>query len=196
MGKSPGGAVWLNAEMLQPLRVLAVLAQHRPTPTSAGSSSSTPSCRSTNATGSARSAASEINAAKIALANEVTTLCTARRRPPRPRRPRARCSRQGGVGEELDGGHDRRDTLGGGLASTHFLVATALVGSGKEAKRLIGEKGLALQQRTGARPQRAGHAPRRDRRRPQGLDRQEAPRAGPAGRLRSPAAAPSARKSS
>ena len=36
----------------------------------------------------------------------------------------------------------RRDSLTSGVANTHFLVSTGIVQSGKEAKRLIAERGL------------------------------------------------------
>ena len=49
---------------------------------------------------------------------------------------------RGGVGDDLAVVTISRDRLGEELANTHFLVATSIVGSSKEAKRLIGEMGL------------------------------------------------------
>ena len=77
------------------------------------------------------------------LANEATTALPRRaRRRRRRRRRRGRCSRKGGVGGGLEVLTLSRERLGAGLASTHFLVAAGVVSSGKEAKRLIGERGL------------------------------------------------------
>ena len=49
---------------------------------------------------------------------------------------------QGGIGGELEVVELAAATLGDGLSVSHFLVASGLVASGKEAKRLIAENGL------------------------------------------------------
>ena len=51
MGKTAQGAVWLNAGAAEPLRLLAILAEHATTPTSAGSCGCSPTCRSTRSRG-------------------------------------------------------------------------------------------------------------------------------------------------
>ena len=74
MGKTAAGAVWLNADRAQPLRLLAVLAQHRGRRRRPLPASSSPSCRSTRSRGWRRSPGAEINEAKKVLANAATTL--------------------------------------------------------------------------------------------------------------------------
>ena len=54
MGKIAAGAVWLNPERAQPLRVLAILAQHRGRRCRPLPADSSPSCRSTRSRGSRR----------------------------------------------------------------------------------------------------------------------------------------------
>ena len=58
----------------QPLRLLAVLAEHRTTPTSAGSCACSPTCRSTRSRGWRALPGAEINEAKIVLATEATAM--------------------------------------------------------------------------------------------------------------------------
>ena len=141
MGKSAGGAVWLNAEMLSPYEfwqfwrnaadadVGRFLKLYTELPVE--------ECDRLGALGGA-----EINAAKITLANEVTTLCHGAEAAAAAEATARAVFEQGGVGEALEWVTISAADLGPGLASTHFLVATALVKSGKEAKRLITEKGL------------------------------------------------------
>ncbi len=49
---------------------------------------------------------------------------------------------QGGVGEDLAAVGVSAEALGAGMSVTHLLAATGIVRSGKEAKRLVGERGL------------------------------------------------------
>ncbi|PJN95235.1 tyrosine--tRNA ligase, partial [Amaricoccus sp. HAR-UPW-R2A-40] len=51
---------------------------------------------------------------------------------------------EGGLGEALEVVTLSAADVGAGMASAHLLVSTGLVKSGKEAKRLIGERGLRL----------------------------------------------------
>ena len=51
MGKTAAGAVWLNADLREPLRLLAILAQHRGRRRRRASSSCSPCCRSTRSAG-------------------------------------------------------------------------------------------------------------------------------------------------
>ena len=74
MGKTAAGAVWLNADLVSPLRLLAVLAQHRGRRRRAASSSCSPCCRSTRSPGSRALKGQEINEAKKVLATEATAL--------------------------------------------------------------------------------------------------------------------------
>ncbi len=141
MGKSQGGAVWLNGDMLSPYEfwqfwrnttdadVGRFLKLYTELPVG--------ECDRLGALGG-----SEINAAKVILANEVTTLCHGVEAAAAAEITARAVFEQGGVGEELEIVTVTREALGAGLANTHFLVSTGLVGSGKEAKRLIGERGL------------------------------------------------------
>ena len=141
MGKSAGGAVWLNADMLSPYEfwqfwrnttdadVGRFLKLYTELPVD--------ECDRLGALGGA-----EINAAKVRLANEVTTLCHG----PDAAAAAAATARavfeQGGVGDALEVVTLPAAALGAGVSGTHLLVSAGLVKSGKEAKRLVGEKGL------------------------------------------------------
>jgi tyrosyl-tRNA synthetase len=141
MGKSQGGAVWLNAEMLAPYDfwqfwrnttdadVGRFLKLYTELPVD--------ECDRLGALGGA-----EINAAKIRLANEVRTLCHGPAAAAAAEATARAVFEQGGVGEALEVVTLPAATFGAGLDNTHFLVSAGLVKSGKEAKRLVGEKGL------------------------------------------------------
>lgn len=141
MGKSAGGAVWLNGDMLSPYDfwqfwrnttdadVGRFLKLYTDLPLD--------DCDRLGALGG-----SEINAAKVTLANEVTTLCHGAEAAIAAEATARAVFEQGGVGDDLEVVTLTRDQIGAGLAGTHFLTTTAIVASGKEAKRLIGEKGL------------------------------------------------------
>jgi tyrosyl-tRNA synthetase len=141
MGKSASGAIWLNAEALAPYDfwqfwrnttdadVGRFLKLYTELPLD--------ECDRLGAL-----AGSEINAAKIILANEVTTLCHG----PEAARAAETTARavfeQGGAGEALEVVTVSRETVANGLSVTHFVVTTGIVQSGKEAKRLVAERGL------------------------------------------------------
>ncbi len=141
MGKSAGGAVWLNADMLSPYEfwqfwrnttdadVGRFLKLYTELPVD--------ECDRLAALGGA-----EINAAKVRLAGEVTTLCHGAEAAAAAEATARSVFEEGGVGDALEVVTLAAETLGEGLANTHFLVATGLVKSGKEAKRLVGENGL------------------------------------------------------
>ncbi len=141
MGKSAAGAVWLNADMRSPYEfwqfwrnttdadVGRFLKLYTELPVT--------ECDRLGALGG-----SDINAAKIVLANEVTTLLHGADAAKAAEATAREVFEQGGIGVDLEVISIPRDQIGAGMANTHFLVATALVASGKEAKRLISEKGL------------------------------------------------------
>ena len=141
MGKSAGGAIWLNAELLSPYDfwqfwrnaadtdVGRFLKLYTELPVA--------ECERLGALGGA-----EVNAAKITLANEVTALCHGAEAAAAAAATARAVFEQGGVGEALEWVTISATDLGPGLANAHFLVSTSLVKSGKEAKRLITEKGL------------------------------------------------------
>ena len=140
MGKSADGAVWLNADMRSPYEfwqfwrnttdadVGRFLKLYTELPIA--------ECDRFGALGG-----SDINAAKIVLANEVTTLLHGPDAAAAAEATARAVFEQGGVGD-LDTIVVARATLENGLSNTHFLVETGLAASGKEAKRLIAEKGL------------------------------------------------------
>ena len=148
-----------------------------PTPTSAASSSSTPSCRVDECDRLGALGGAEINAAKITPRQRGDDALPRRRgrrrrRGDRPRGLRAGRRRRGARG----GDALAPPTLGAGLASTHFLVAAGA--------REVRQGGQAADRREAACASTTSwssdpNAPRHrrgDRRRAQGLDRQEAPR--------------------
>ncbi|TKA97911.1 tyrosine--tRNA ligase [Cereibacter changlensis] len=141
MGKSQGGAVWLNGEMLSPYDfwqfwrnttdadVGRFLKLYTELPVE--------ECDRLGAL-----QGSEINAAKVILANEVTTLLHGAEAAAAAEATARAVFEQGGVGDELEVVTLEAAKLDGGLSVSHFLVATGLVASGKEAKRLVAENGL------------------------------------------------------
>jgi len=143
MGKSAGGAVWLNADMLSPYEfwqfwrnttdadVGRFLKLYTELPLD--------ECERLGALGGA-----EVNAAKVTLANAVTTLCHGAEAAAQAEATARAVFAEGGVGDALEVVTLTPEALGEGLSNSHFLVAAGFVKSGKEAKRLIGENGLRL----------------------------------------------------
>ncbi|NUB42808.1 tyrosine--tRNA ligase [Fertoebacter nigrum] len=141
MGKSQGGAVWLNGAMLSPYDfwqfwrnttdadVGRFLKLYTELPVD--------ECDRLGAL-----EGSAINDAKIILANQVTTLLHGAEAAANAEATARAVFEQGGVGEDLEVVTLPAATLGDGLSVTHFLVAAGLVASGKEAKRLVAEHGL------------------------------------------------------
>jgi tyrosyl-tRNA synthetase len=141
MGKTTGGAVWLNAEMLSPYEfwqfwrntadadVGRFLKLYTELPVD--------ECDRLGALGGA-----EINAAKIGLANEATRLCHGAEAAASAEATARAVFEEGGTGDALEVHTLSRERLGAGMANTHFLVAASVAASGKEAKRLIGERAV------------------------------------------------------
>jgi tyrosyl-tRNA synthetase len=144
MGKSAGGAVWLNAEMLAPYDfwqfwrnvadadVGRFLKLYTELPL--------PECERLGRLGGA-----EVNAAKIVLANEVTALCHGADAARAAEATARVVFEEGGVGDELP-----TVTLApgevpaGGISILQLLVRAGLASSGKEARRLVAEGGARL----------------------------------------------------
>ena len=143
MGKSAGGAVWLNGAMLSPYDfwqfwrnttdadVGRFLKLYTELPVS--------EC---DRLGTLQG--SEINEAKIRLANEVTTLLHGADAAARAEATAREVFEQGGAGGDLETAMVPADVLSGGLTVAQLLVQTGITASGKEAKRLIAEGGLRL----------------------------------------------------
>ena len=144
MGKSQGGAVWLSGEMLSPYEfwqfwrnstdadVGRFLKLYTELPVE--------ECDRLGAL-----SGSEINEAKVILANEVTTLLHGADAAARAEATAREVFEQGGAGGDLETATLPRSAFdGGALSVQQVLVQAGLTASGKEAKRLIAEGGLRL----------------------------------------------------
>ncbi|MES2145077.1 MAG: tyrosine--tRNA ligase [Pseudomonadota bacterium] len=143
MGKSLSGAVWLNPDMLSAYefwqfwrnttdadvgRFLKIFTE---LPVS--------ECDRLGALGG-----SEINAAKIRLANEVTTLLHGGDAALAAETTAREVFEHGGIGDDLPTVHITPSELSEGLGIVQLLVRAGLAASGKDAKRLIAEGGARM----------------------------------------------------
>ncbi|MDQ7262008.1 tyrosine--tRNA ligase [Paracoccus sp. PS-1] len=152
MGKSAGGAVWLNGAMLSPYEfwqfwrnttdadVGRFLKLYTELPVE--------ECDRLG-----RLSGSEINAAKIILANEVTTLLHGAEAAASAEATAREVFEQGGAGGDLEVVTIGADALASGLTVVQLLAQTGITASGKEAKRLIAEGGLRLNNEAVSDPQ-------------------------------------------
>ena len=143
MGKSQGGAVWLNADMLSPYEfwqfwrnttdadVGRFLKLYTELPVA--------ECDRLGAL-----AGSEINDAKVILANEVTALLHGAEAAKAAEATAREVFEKGGVGDDLPTLTLSHDDIGDGVSIVQLIVKSGLVKSGKEAKRLIAENGAKL----------------------------------------------------
>ncbi|MCT4555821.1 MAG: tyrosine--tRNA ligase [Pelagimonas sp.] len=143
MGKSQGGAMWLNADMLSPYEfwqfwrnstdadVGRFLKLYTELPVD--------ECDRLGAL-----AGSEINDAKIILANEVTALCHGTDAAATAEATAREVFEKGGVGDDLPTLTLSAEEIGDGISIVQLIVKSGLAKSGKEAKRLIAENGAKL----------------------------------------------------
>ncbi|SPF80798.1 tyrosine--tRNA ligase [Pseudoprimorskyibacter insulae] len=143
MGKSQGGAMWLNADMLSPYEfwqfwrnstdadVGRFLKLYTELPVD--------ECDRLGAL-----AGSEINDAKIILANEVTALCHGADAARTAEATAREVFEKGGVGDDLPTLELTADEIGDGISIVQLIVRTGLAKSGKDAKRLIAESGARI----------------------------------------------------
>jgi len=143
MGKSQGGAVWLNGDMLSPYEfwqfwrnttdadVGRFLKLYTELPVA--------ECDRLGAL-----EGSEINEAKIRLANEVTGLLHGQQAAQAAEATAREVFEHGGVGDDLPTLVLSAEDLGSGISIVQLLVKSGLAGSGKEAKRLIAEHGARM----------------------------------------------------
>ncbi|TVP99451.1 MAG: tyrosine--tRNA ligase, partial [Roseinatronobacter sp.] len=143
MGKSQGGAIWLNADMLSPYEfwqfwrnttdadVGRFLKLYTELPV-----------EECNRLGALEG--SEINAAKIILANEVTTLCHGVEAAQAAEATARDVFEKGGLGEELPTFALDEQELRDGVSLAQLFVRAGLAKSGKDAKRLIAEGGARV----------------------------------------------------
>ncbi|TVS03395.1 MAG: tyrosine--tRNA ligase, partial [Rhodobacteraceae bacterium] len=140
MGKSQGGAVWLNADMLSPYEFWQFW--RNTTDADVGrflklyTELDVAECDRLGAL-----QGSEINAAKIILANEVTTLCHGRAAADTAEATAREVFEKGGMGDDLPTLSLSSDEMAEGISMAQLFVRTGLAKSGKEAKRLIAEGG-------------------------------------------------------
>ncbi len=143
MGKSQGGAVWLNGDMLSAYEFWQFW--RNTTDADVGrflkifTELPVEECDRMGAL-----AGSEINEAKIRLANEVTTLLHGADAAATAEATAREVFEKGGVGGDLPTLTLSVDELGDGMSIVQIIVKSGLAKSGKEAKRLIAENGAKL----------------------------------------------------
>lgn len=143
MGKSAGGAVWLNGAMLSPYEfwqfwrnttdadVGRFLKLYTELPVE--------ECDRLGAL-----AGAEINAAKIILANEVTTLLHGAEAAAAAEATAREVFERGGVGDDLPTLTLAAAEVADGISLAQLVVRSGLAKSGKDAKRLIAEGGARV----------------------------------------------------
>ena len=143
MGKSQDGAVWLNADMRTPYEFWQFW--RNTTDADVGrflklyTEMPLDECERLGAL-----AGSEINAAKIILANEVTTLCHGADAAAAAEATAKEVFEKGGVGDDLPTLALSAEELSDGMSIVQILVKAGLAKSGKDAKRLIAENGAKM----------------------------------------------------
>ncbi|WP_319547323.1 tyrosine--tRNA ligase [Ruegeria conchae] len=143
MGKSQGGAVWLNGDMLSPYEFWQFW--RNTTDADVGrflkifTELPVDECDRMGAL-----AGSEINEAKVRLANEITTLLHGAEAAATAEATAREVFEKGGVGGDLPTLTLSASELGDGMSIVQLIVKSGLAKSGKEAKRLIAENGAKL----------------------------------------------------
>ncbi|WP_407473692.1 tyrosine--tRNA ligase [Sulfitobacter sp. PM12] len=140
MGKSQGGAIWLNGDMLSPYEFWQFWRNTTDADTGKFLKIFTElpveECDRLGAL-----EGSDINAAKIILANEVTTLLHGVEAAKNAEATAREVFEKGGVGDDLPTLTLSAADIGDGISIVQLIVKSGLAGSGKEAKRLITENG-------------------------------------------------------
>ncbi|MBY6153103.1 tyrosine--tRNA ligase [Vannielia litorea] len=143
MGKSQGGAMWLNADMLAPYEfwqfwrnttdadVARFLKLYTELPVD--------ECERLGAL-----QGSEINDAKIRLANEVTALCHGVEAAEAAEATAREVFEKGGVGDDLPTLKVTAAEVAEGISVVQLITRSGLAKSGKEAKRLIADNGARI----------------------------------------------------
>ncbi|QYX55580.1 tyrosine--tRNA ligase [Roseovarius sp. SCSIO 43702] len=143
MGKSQGGAIWLNADMLSPYEFWQFWRNTTDADTGRFLKLYTElpveECERLGAL-----EGSEINEAKIVLADEVTTLLHGAEAAAAAQATAREVFERGGVGDDLPTVELSAEELGDGISVVQLLVRSGLAKSGKEAKRLIAENGARM----------------------------------------------------
>ncbi|MEL6915595.1 MAG: tyrosine--tRNA ligase [Pseudomonadota bacterium] len=143
MGKSAGGAVWLNGDMLSPYEFWQFWRNTTDADTGRFLKLFTElpveECERMGAL-----AGAEINATKITLANEVTTLLHGAEAAAAAEATAREVFEKGGVGDDLPTLTLSAADVGDGISIVQLITRAGLAKSGKEAKRLIAENGARL----------------------------------------------------
>lgn len=144
MGKSAAGAIWLDGDLLSPYEfwqfwrntndddVGKFLKRFTEMPVD--------ECDRLGALGG-----SEINAAKVILAREITTMLHGVEAAKAAEATAKDVFEKGGTGDDLPTLALTKDELGDGISIVQLIVRSGLAGSGKEAKRLIADRGAKLE---------------------------------------------------
>ncbi|THH38843.1 tyrosine--tRNA ligase [Aliishimia ponticola] len=141
MGKSQGGAIWLNADMLSPYEFWQFWRNTTDADTGKFLKIFTElPVEECNRLGALQG--SEINDAKIILANEVTTLCHGAEAARTAEATAREVFEKGGVGDDLPTLSVTEADLP--LSIVQAIVRAGLAKSGKDAKRLIAENGARI----------------------------------------------------
>ena len=143
MGKSAGGAVWLDGEMLSPYEFWQFWRNTTDADTGKFLKLFTElpveECERLGAL-----QGSDINEAKIILANAVTGLLHGTEAAEAAEATAREVFEKGGVGEDLPTLALSAEEVGDGISIVQLIVRSGLAGSGKEAKRLIAENGAKI----------------------------------------------------
>ncbi len=143
MGKSQGGAIWLNGDMLSPYEFWQFWRNTTDADTGKFlkifTELSVEECDRLGSLGG-----SEINEAKIILANEVTTLLHGAAAAEAAAATAKEVFEKGGVGDDLPTLTLSADEIGDGVSIVQLIVKSGLAGTGKAAKRLIAEGGAKM----------------------------------------------------
>ena len=143
MGKSLNGAIWLNADMLSPYEFWQFWRNTTDADTGRFLKLYTElpidECNRLGAL-----AGAEINSAKIILANAVTTLLHGAAAAEAAEATSRAVFEKGGIGDDLPTLTLSAKDVGDGISIVQLLVKSELANTGKEAKRLIAEDGVKL----------------------------------------------------
>ena len=143
MGKSQGGAIWLNGDMLSPYEFWQFWRNTTDADTGKFLKIFTElPVEECDRLGALEGA--EINAAKIILANEVTTLLHGADAAKAAEATAREVFEKGGVGDDLPTLTLSAEDIGDGISIVQLIVKSGLAKTGKEAKRLIAENGAKL----------------------------------------------------
>ena len=147
MGKSQGGAIWLNGDMLSPYEFWQFWRNTTDADTGKFLKLYTElPVEECDRLGALQGA--EINEAKIILANEVTTLLHGAEAAAAAAQTAREVFEKGGVGDDLPTVTLTADEVADGISIVQLFVRSGLAKSGKDAKRLLGENGAKVNDQT------------------------------------------------